>query len=204
VTPTLRRTALVAATLTLGVALVGCSGDDEPGARATPTVSYGPAAVGPHNDADATFASDMIPHHAQAVDMAETALEKTSRPEVRSLAEAIRDAQDPEIRAMGGWLLGWGKKVPDLSTSMHGMGHGTDSGMMTDEQMAELEKASGAAFDKLFCELMIEHHQGAVAMARTELAEGQNPDAKELAQEVIEAQTREIASMRALLSTLPG
>jgi len=186
------------AAVCLAVLLAGCS-EDDPVVRTgpSPSASYGPAATGPHNDADVSFATDMIPHHAQAVEMADLALDKATNDKVTTLATAIKGAQDPEIRTMSGWLVGWGEKVPG---AMHG-GHSM-SGMMSEERMADLEKASGAAFDRLWVDMMIEHHEGAVLMAREELAEGQSPDAKALAQDIIEAQNAEIATMRELAKTL--
>ncbi len=201
------RTLTLAAGAALALLLAGC-GDNtgKTSATPTPTASYGPAAVGAHNDADVAFAMGMIPHHAQAVEMAELALTRASNAEVKSLATAIRDAQAPEIATMSGWLLGWGEEVPDgTGTAMgHGSGHGGSTGMMTEEQMADLAKASGAAFDRMWVQMMIEHHEGAVAMAKTELADGQNASVTQLAQAIIAAQTREIATMNALLATLPS
>lgn len=200
-----RRGALVTAAVCVAVVLASCGGGDaSSGAGPVSTTSYGPAATGPHNEADVELASGMIPHHAQAVAMADIALETSAHPKVEQIAHAIRGAQAPEIRTMGGWLIGWGEKVPDVSmSSMHGMGHSSGSGMLTETQLNELDDASGAAFDRMFCEMMIEHHEGAIAMARAALADGQNPEAKVLAQEIVEAQTAEITTLRGLLGTLP-
>ena len=73
-------------------------------------------------------------------------------------------------------------------------------GMMSDDQMSRLCQATGAAFDRAFLQMMTAHHQGAIQMAQTELADGQNPEAKALAQKIITAQQGEITQMR----TLPG
>ena len=94
---------------------------------ATPSVSYGPPAAGPHNAQDVTFVTDMLPHHGQAVEMADLALGRDTTPEVTALAQQIKGAPAPEISAMGGWPLGWGEQVPaadsmSAGTAMGGRG----------------------------------------------------------------------------------
>jgi len=154
------------------------------------------------NDADVTFAQDMIPHHQQAVVMAEMAAAQAESEEVRQLAADIQAAQGPEIDTMSGWLESWGEDVPeDMSGMDAGMGMGDMPGMMTAQQMDELMSASGAAFDQMFLTMMIAHHEGAIEMARTEQAEGENPDAVDLAAQIEAQQTAEIATMRDLLGS---
>lgn len=159
----------------------------------------GTPAAGPHNTQDVSFATDMIPHHMQAVTMAEMALTKASTPEVKRLATAIKSAQAPEIAAMSGWLAGWHQPIPSGSDPMHHTGGMAMPGMMSSADMAALNKATGTAFDKLWLTRMIGHHQGAVTMARTELAKGRNGDAKTLAQSIITSQSNEITQMTRLL-----
>ena len=155
------------------------------------------AAPGDFNEADVTFASDMIPHHQQAIEMAELAEARAEAPEVRDLATQIMSAQEPEIETMTGWLTAWGQPIPE---DMSGMDmSGSMPGMMTMDEMQDLETASGAEFDRMFLTMMIEHHQGAVAMARTEQAGGSNEAATQLAQEIEAAQTAEIATIKDLL-----
>lgn len=167
-----------------------------------PPVTPGPAAPGAHNDVDATFANDMIPHHGQAVQMADMILAKTTNAQVKTLAEKIKAAQSPEIATMAGWLKGWGKPVPDPYAHMVGMAGMSHGGMMSAEQMDQLGKATGTAADKLFLTQMQEHHAGAVDMARGQLVNGSNPDAKKLAQSIITSQTAEIAQMKAMVTAL--
>lgn len=156
------------------------------------------------NDADAAFATDMIPHHAQAVQMADLAPAQAQSPAVKTLATRVKASQDPEIVTMTGWLTSWGKPVPGTMAG-HDMGSMSSAGgMMSSQQMDELGKASGGAFDRMWVQMMIEHHQGAVAMAKTELGAGANAEAKKLAQQIIDAQTKEIDEMTALLKTLNG
>lgn len=161
----------------------------------TPSATQsGTPATGTHHDADVAFATRMIPHHAQAVAMADLVPNRASSQQVKDLGVQIKAAQDPEIAQMSGWLQGWGEPVP-APTGMH---HG--DGMMSMDEMSRLESATGAAFDTMWLQLMVKHHEGAITMSRTELAEGSNADAKRLAQTIIDGQAREIATMTALLS----
>jgi uncharacterized protein (DUF305 family) len=138
--------------------------------------------------------------------MAKLALTKAASPKVRQLAQRIEHEQSPEITLMSGWLKGWNKPVPD--TSMGGMDMGGHSGgmsmpgMMSAADMTKLTAANGSGFDKLFLTQMITHHTGAITMADTELTHGQNSDAKTLARSIITGQSKEIAEMRALLTTI--
>ncbi|NYI77049.1 DUF305 domain-containing protein [Nocardioides panzhihuensis] len=157
-----------------------------------------------HNDADVTFAQQMILHHQQAVEMSELAGTRAESQKVKDLAADIEAAQGPEVKTMTGWLGSWGEDVPD--EGMPGMDHGDMSsddmtGMMSEEDMAELENASGAEFDQMFLTMMIEHHEGAIEMAQTEQAEGEFPDAKATAKDIETAQTEEIKTMQALLKS---
>jgi uncharacterized protein (DUF305 family) len=167
-------------------------------APAATTASAQPAA--PFNDADVMFAQMMIPHHEQAVEMAELAETRAADTEIKELAAKIKAAQDPEIQTMQGWLTAWGKPLPSEGMD-HGMGHGMP-GMMSEEDMKKLEDAKGKAFDRRFAELMIEHHEGAIEMARTEQSQGSHPEAKELAKTIESAQQAEIEQMQAILKRL--
>lgn len=178
-------------TTVLLLAVAGCGEAAAPEAAPTTT-----AAV--FNDADVRFATQMIPHHQQAVQMASMAGYQATTPEVKQLAVAIKAAQDPEIKVMSGWLTAWGKPVPSPE---HG-GHGTAEempGMMGEEEMSELGKAKGAEFDRSWMRLMIKHHQGAVTMATAEQKDGKDPAAIALAKKIQAAQTAEIATMQTLL-----
>jgi uncharacterized protein (DUF305 family) len=161
-----------------------------------------------HNDADVAFATDMIQHHAQALTMVDLTLGKELDPEVADLAEQIRAAQSPEIETMVDWLNEWDEPVPETMrdhANAHG-GHSEDMdtdmpGMMSAEQMAELEKARGEEFQTLWLELMVEHHEGAIEMARTEQANGENAKAVALAEKIVKTQQREIDTMEQLLGS---
>ena len=155
--------------------------------------SSGSTSEADFNDADVEFAQGMIPHHQQAVEMADLADGRAESPEVIDLAERIKAAQDPEIELMRGWLEDWGQVMPE------GMDHEGMAGMMSEDDMTALEDASGAEFDEMFLTMMIEHHEGAIEQAETELDEGQNAEAKELAQTIIDAQQAEIEEMQGIL-----
>ncbi len=202
----IRRTTAVTAAAATSLVLAACGAADDGataghGGHAAPSPSptaSSPAAQGQHNAADVAFAQGMIPHHRQAVEMADLAPSRAGSAEVKQLAEAIKKAQDPEIKILSGWLTAWGEQVPGAGAGDHSA-HGAGGGMMTAEEMDGLGKASGKAFDTAFMELMIKHHEGAVAMAKTERADGAHPEAKTMAEAIISSQTAEIATMNGLL-----
>lgn len=160
---------------------------------------------GDHNEADVAFAQGMIPHHEQAIEMAEMALEKSEDPKITDLAKRIIKAQGPEIAKLTAWLEDWDEPVEsdggghggDTKDSGGGHGASKSGGMMSEDDMSALE--NGADFDKMFLEMMTEHHEGAIEMAQTELGEGKFPAAKAMAQEIIDAQQAELAEMKDLL-----
>lgn len=188
---------LIAIVLAIGVA--GCGSEDG---------SAGSDSTSSHNSADVAFATDMIPHHAQAIEMADMALTRAEDTDVIDLAGQIKAAQDPEIEAMSGWLEAWGEEVPDLGDDMSGMDHdmsGMDDsmpGMMSEADMQGLANSSGAAFDRMWLTMMIEHHEGAISMAETELSDGESAEAKSLADDIIEGQQAEVTTMQGLLDNL--
>jgi uncharacterized protein (DUF305 family) len=189
--------ALAATAAALTLILAGCSSSESS------------AGGSGHNDADVDFASDMIQHHAQALEMVDLTMGRELDPEVVTLTEEIRAAQAPEIEKMADWLEDWDQPVPETSrdhANAHAEDHGESAeldtdmpGMMTAEEMDALENASGAEFQAMWLEMMIEHHEGAVEMAETEVAEGENAKAIALAEEIIDAQEAEISTMQDLL-----
>ncbi|NUT40801.1 MAG: DUF305 domain-containing protein [Thermoactinospora sp.] len=149
------------------------------------------------NAADVTFMSDMILHHRQALDMSVLAPTRAANAKVKAIASRIKDSQAPEIQYMTSWLQEQGQKAPD-----HHAGHAGMPGMATPEQMERLKAASGAAFDSLFLELMIRHHQGAVEMAEKEVVNGSHRVVLELANDVGATQSAEIGRMRRIQAEL--
>ena len=191
----------IAAFLLVGaLALTGCGNNS-----GNSGASAGASASADHNKADTTFAQQMIPHHSQAIDMAKMAKTQASSAEVKKLAADIEAAQGPEIAKMTGWLKAWGEDVPSTDMAgMPGMDHGSEQdmpGMMSTDQMSQLDKAHGADFDQMFLQMMIKHHEGAIEMAKTEQAKGQNPQAVKLAEGIEASQTAEIAEMRQMLQS---
>ncbi|WP_310525833.1 DUF305 domain-containing protein [Nocardioides sp.] len=209
ITPTRRPARLVGAlTLGLALALTGC-GNDEPTGDASTQVSETD-----HNDADVTFATDMIQHHAQALSMVDLTLDRTLDPEVQQLADDIREAQGPEIETMSDWLQEWDEEIPatmrdhsNAGHDMEGMGDSMDGldsdmpGMMSGDDFDELENAPDSQFQTMWLEMMVEHHEGAVEMAREQQADGQYKPAVDLAGAVVETQTAEIDTMKSLLGS---
>ncbi|MFD5746985.1 DUF305 domain-containing protein [Streptomyces sp. NPDC127033] len=214
--PSARRLALVGALVAGALTLTACGGGedhdmagmdgDKTSATATTGSEKSPGA-GAFNDADVTFAQSMIPHHEQALEMSALADGRASDAEIKKLAGEIEKAQDPEIRTMTGWLKSWGKEVPasDASDSMPGMDHGGDSamsGMMSEQDMADLKAAKGTEFDRKFAELMIAHHKGAITMAEDEQKNGRDATAKKLAGDVVRTQSAEVDTFQKILDRL--
>ena len=148
-------------------------------------------ALGTYTDDELMFASMMIPHHSQAVTMSELALANSTNPEITSLATAIRDAQAPEIKQMQSWL-----DQKDYSGTH--AGHMDMGGMLSDEELAELSTAKGSAFDRLFLEGMIAHHEGAIDMLSM-IKNSNNGEVKKLFDDILTSQSAEIEAMKALL-----
>ncbi|MEV7528250.1 DUF305 domain-containing protein [Agrococcus sediminis] len=196
-----RTMAIASGLIASAVILAGCStqGGTAAGTSESPGASTSAEASADFNSADEMFVTMMIPHHEQAVEMADVVLDKNGvDPRVLDLAQQIKDAQGPEIETMRGWLEAWGIEYED--SSMGGMDHG--DGMMTDDDMRQLEDAEGAEASRLFLEQMVVHHEGAVEMAEVEVETGQNAEAVALAEQVIEDQTSEIETMQELLEQL--
>ncbi|MFW0783120.1 DUF305 domain-containing protein [Gordonia sp. CPCC 206044] len=159
-----------------------------------------PSKTASHNDADVMFNQMMIPHHQQAIEMADLIDGRTTNPAVVDLAARIKAAQQPEIDEMTARLAAWNVDTSggqDDSGSDHG-GHDM-SGMMSADEMAALTAAQGAEFDRLWLTGMIAHHQGAVTMADAELADGIDPASTDLATRVKQTQQAEIDEMNRLL-----
>ena len=174
--------------------LVGCgeSSNSSSDSQTTDSASAGVTeTVGEFNDADVMFAQMMIPHHEQAVEMADIALDPTveAGDAIKDLATRIKSAQDPEIELMEGFLDSWGAPLsPD-----DGMDHGSMmEGMLTVDELDELAGLTGGEFDARWASAMIAHHKGAVAMANDVLADGVNPETKALAEAIVASQQAEI------------
>lgn len=207
-----RRTAAAVASLAAAALIAtACSTTDDAAATSTDahsghgqstSASASPDASA-HNDADVMFNQMMIPHHQQAVTMADLVPSRTENTQLRSLATQIKNAQQPEIDQMTARLKAWGVSTESDHSNMNhdGMGDMSSSmgGMMTDAQMTAMQQARGEAFDKLWLTGMIAHHQGAITMADDELANGINPQSRSLATQIKTSQQAEINQMKTML-----
>ncbi|MFF0056869.1 DUF305 domain-containing protein [Streptomyces microflavus] len=212
----LRATALTAAVVAAVLVLGGCDGDGEtkpdagkdagpkvvapgrpgePARKLTAEEAAKEASRDTANSADFRYAQMMIEHHSQALVMTELAPDRASDTTVKRLAERISAGQKPEIGAMEGWLKNNGGQDREQPHDHAGM-----PGMATGAQLKELRAAKGKAFDELFLELMITHHQGAITMATEALSEGNDVFVEEMASDVVAQQTVEINRMRALMA----
>lgn len=205
-----RRTALPALVAVVTAALLalgGCGssdgGSDAGGSTASSTDA---SSDGSYNDADVAFATGMIPHHEQALQMVAMAQGRDLSPDFETLIGNIYDAQQPEIDEMQGWLAKWSE--PSSSATGHDMSgmsdmpgmSGSAPGMMSDDDLAELTNTSDrSAFEEMWLTMMIAHHEGAIEMAQTELDEGSYPPALDLAQSIVDSQSAEIDQMKQML-----
>jgi uncharacterized protein (DUF305 family) len=162
--------------------------------------------------ADVDFMQGMVPHHAQAIEMSVLAIPNGARYDVRRLAERIIISQRDEIRMMRRWLTTRNQEAPDSTATRHKMRmNGTVHemlmpGMLSDEEMAALAKAKGAAFDRLYLEGMIRHHRGAIDMVETLFSHGDaahDDTVFRFASDVIADQSAEITRMTQMLETVP-
>ncbi|WP_416956811.1 DUF305 domain-containing protein [Nocardioides sp. T5] len=201
-----RRATAAALFLTLTTAgLAGCGGDDASGG--TPAAEHTAANGDVHNDADIGFATEMIPHHADALVMVDMTQGRDLSPEFARLTEDIRDAQAPEIEMMADWLTDWGEEVPETSRDHVNSHMGADDGdmgmgdgmEMDPDDLAELRDSGAGMFESMWMRMMIEHHEGAIEMAETEQADGLFPDAIALAESIESSQTAEIELMEELI-----
>jgi len=206
-------------------AIAACAGSPRHAAPA-PTVQTAPATSPPTASAvqpptanrqpptpDAQFMQHMIHHHAQALAMTALLPGRAARPELRLLGERIDVSQRDEIAAMQRWLRERGHPVPNVDPAHagHGAGHATPAehagmpGMLGEAEMTRLAAARGPAFDRLFLELMIRHHEGALTMVADLLRSPGGAQASEvfaMASDIEADQQAEIGRMRRLLATM--
>ena len=168
------------ALLALAAVAVGCGGDGNSGTKSS---SSG-------NATDAAFITDMTAHHQGAIEMAEVAQKRAEHPQVRQLADNIISAQKGEISVM-----------ETVGRDMHAMGmhEGGHMGMSQSQMGMEMDVSMlqrAKPFDRAFIDMMVPHHQGAIAMAKQLLKKGEQPALRNLAKDIVSAQTDEIAQMR--------
>lgn len=165
----------------------------------------------PYTVADVHFMSAMIGHHAQAITMSRLAMTRDASPEVRRLADRIINAQEDEIATMQHWLRDRRQRVPEakagpMKMTMNGMEHDMlMPGMLTDEEMAQLERVRGVQFDRRFLSAMMQHHRGAVSMVKDlfgSYGAAQDEVVFKFASDVGVDQATEIARMQKMLAAL--
>lgn len=192
----------------VAVMAAACGGAAHPPTSAIP-VPVARRAVSP---ADVQFMSGMIPHHAQAVTIAGWAASHGARADVQILAQRIIVAQRDEIALMQNWLRERSQPVPAADATRHRMvmdGATHDMlmpGMMTDEELAELDRASGSTYDRLFLTFMIRHHEGAITMVDQLFASdgaGQDEVVFRFGSDVHADQSTEIERMQKMLAQIP-
>ena len=142
---------------------------------------------------DIMFAQMMIPHHEQAVELAVIAESNTTNPAILDLAARIKGAQQPEIDQMTKWL-------DDSGSGMEMTHNMAMPGIVSDKDMAAIRAARDSEFDRLFLTHMIAHHEGAIDMVNSMIADSANAEVKSLGEAIVKAQTAEIAEMTALLA----
>ncbi|WP_033438613.1 DUF305 domain-containing protein [Saccharothrix sp. NRRL B-16314] len=154
------------------------------------------------SEADLKYVAMMIVHHKQALEMSALAAERAQNQTVRGLASRIHDTQGPEIGAMEQWQRQYAESAPGHghNAELPDVSHESMPGMATAEQMAALKAATGAEFDRLFLQLMIAHHEGAVTMAIEVLSSGTDVRVEEMANDVAVSQTDEVERMKALVT----
>jgi uncharacterized protein (DUF305 family) len=160
----------------------------------TPAITGQPAG---YNADDVAFATNMVPHHQQAIEMSALVADRSSNPQLIALANQISAAQQPEINVMKVYLVQWNEN-PDANAGHAGHGN-TMQGMVDEATMSKLKSLNGGEFDKLWLESMISHHQGAIEMAKAEIANGDNVDAKSLAKNIVTTQEAELRQMKQML-----
>jgi len=169
----------------------------------TADVSARSAAL-PHTEADTRFMQGMIGHHAQALEMTELAYANSASDDIKMLAKRIEVSQLDEIQMMKDWLRARGEALPD-EHAHHAGDHALMPGMLTAAEMQALREAKGVAFDRLFLQSMIKHHQGALVMVRELFASpgaGQDAEIFAFASDVDADQAMEMERMAAMLAAL--
>jgi uncharacterized protein (DUF305 family) len=150
-----------------------------------------------YNADDVAFATNMVLHHQQAIELSALVPDRSTNPQLIALAQQISAAQQPEINVMKVFLVQWNEN-PDTNSGHAGHGNAMQ-GMVDEATMSKLKSLNGAEFDKLWLDSMISHHQGAIEMAKAEIANGDNADAKSLAQDIVTTQEAEIGQMKQML-----
>lgn len=200
----MRRRLLSAVAIASLLLAAACSSDaPDPAARGGDSTTTAQPNVPVAGSVDAGFAYDMSRHHAQAVELAELATERTSDPAVRTLARDLALTQQSQIGQMRGWLDAWGLPATTTEEAMAWMGMaGPMPGLASADEIDELGASSGTDADRLFLDLMIRHHRGGVEMATPAAERASESYVAALAESMVAAQTAEIEAMTAMSERL--
>ncbi|MGH3831665.1 MAG: DUF305 domain-containing protein [Pseudonocardiaceae bacterium] len=187
---------VIAAATVAGGLLAGCTSKPSTVTPPPPRAATSAPATSqpPHNQADVVFLQNMILHHTRTLSMSQMARNQATSSQVKDLAARIEAEQSPQTQQMSALLTEWGVPAP-VTTGGTGAIGATGNGQMT-------TTVSGAAFDRMFLQTMTVDHQGAVDMSQTELAQGNNPATRTLAQQIISTQQAQISEMQALLQVI--
>lgn len=207
----MRRSTIIGALLAGGLALAGCTPSEEPsnvppapGTPPPPTAAAAsghegsPGAEGEHTGTDKEFAQHMLAHHEQALELAKLATQNGQRPEVKDLAARIEQAQAPEVAQIRAWMSHTQGQGSGSAPEDQEPGEQQDMGMQSPQTMQALRQAQGAEFDRQWTQAMLDHHEGALQMARTELEEGSAQEMRDLAEKIIATQQAEIDELKKL------
>ena len=181
-----KRTIASALAATTGISglVMGCGSTSGPSTTSAPAGSSAPASdQQQHDQADVVFVQNMTAHLSQVIVMSQMARNRATSPKVKDLAARIEAEQAPEMPQMRELLSAW--KAP---TGPAGM-----------QPARGMPGTTGDAFDRMFLQMMVAHDHGAIEMSQTELAQGSNPTARQLAQKIIDTQQAEITEMQDLL-----
>ncbi|WJV44738.1 DUF305 domain-containing protein [Streptomyces flavofungini] len=201
-----RRAAPVAVLASVAIVLGGCGGDGGTNDSTSDTRASVTAQGRQHNRADVTFTQRMVPHHRQAIEMAEMARTHTTSTEIKAFAAKVEHVRTAELATMCAWLEKWGEEIPrgtgardDPARGHDREGHHDARGMTHQERMRHLDGTHDAEFDRSFLTMMTDHHQGAIDQARAVKSTGAHAATKALADTVISTRSAEIARMKAMM-----
>lgn len=184
---------VLAAATVVGGLLAGCTSKSSPVTPLPPRAASSAPAISqpPHNQADVVFLQNMILHHARTISMSQMARNQATSPQVKDLAARIEAEQSSQTQQISALLTEWGIPAPAATGAIGATGNG---------QMPTT--VNGAAFDRMFLQTMTVNHQGVVDMSQIELAQGNNPATRTLAQQIISTQQAQISEMQALLQVV--
>lgn len=195
---TKRALALPALLMAAAIGLGACSDSGESTSPQSSAAFVAKPAEGPHNQADVDFGVQMFPHRVQTLRLADLALARTKNDKVKAIANQAKDGTSKEVATLGAYLTGWKAAVPSGADGHSG---GAD-GVLSAQELSQLESAPEAEFDKLWLQAMVKHNQGAVKASQALISAGQNPSNKQLAESIVTKESQEIKTIQDALSSI--